>query len=867
MRKLYCPNKIEKIVQKHWYENKVFSVTENDTKEKYYCLSMIPYPSGNLHMGHVRNYTIGDVISRYQRMLGKNVLQPIGWDAFGLPAEQAAITNNIEPLIWTYKNIHYMKGQLQSLGFAYDWNRELITCDPKYYRWEQWFFTILYKKGLVYKKTTLINWCPYHKTVLANEQVINNCCWRCNTNIKYKKIPQWFIKITNYADELFYGLDKLTYWPKAVKIMQRNWIGRSEGINVFFKIANSDDVIKIYLTQLNVFMGITYLIISIDHPIALQAANTDLQIADFIKKNDAVHFSLNKNNVIFFKKRGIFTKMYAIHPINNDILPIWIVNFITRVDCNGTGSKASIPAHNQQDLEFARYYNLPIKPVIKNLDNVIPIIENKSIINQGILFNSGEFNGLTTNVASKVITTTLIQRGLAYYKIHYRLKDWGISRQRYWGVPIPMLTISNSGIVQPVPMDQLPVILPKNIYKNNTIIHSLKKNLEWTKSIYKGQLAIRETDTFDTFMESSWYYARYTCPHYHESMLNSYAANYWLPIDQYIGGIEHAIMHLMYFRFYHKLMRDAGLVNSDEPAVRLLCQGMVLSDAFYYLSNDGQRIWVSCDKINILHRDKAGNITKAIDIYGNNVIYAGMCKMSKSKNNGIDPNVVIKKYGADSVRFFIMFAAPPEATLEWQTSGLNGAYRFLQRIWSLVYHHIQSGPIYNIINTPILNEYQKTMRFYIHKTIVKVTDDIDRRQTFNTALAEIMKLVNKLIDFPQSNIQDRVILQEALSIIVRLLYPFTPHISFILWKFLGESKDIDNVSWPIVDKIALTYEKTLVIIQINGKIKHKILVPLNSSKNEIFKIVKKETILNKYLFEKKIKKIIYILNKVMNIVI
>lgn len=867
MHKLYCPNKIEKIVQKHWYENQVFSVTENNTKEKYYCLSMMPYPSGNLHMGHVRNYTIGDVISRYQRMLGKNVLQPIGWDAFGLPAEQAAITNNIEPLIWTYKNINYMKSQLQSLGFAYDWNRELITCDPKYYRWEQWFFTILYKKGLVYKKTTLINWCPYHKTVLANEQVINNCCWRCNTNVKYKKIPQWFIKITNYAEELFYGLDKLTYWPKAVKIMQRNWIGRSEGINVFFQIVNSDDVIKIYITQLNVFMGITYLIISIDHPIALKTANTDLQIADFIKKNDAVYFSLNKNNVFSLKKRGIFTKMYAIHPINNDILPIWIVNFITRIDCNGTGSKASIPAHNQQDLEFAHYYNLPIKPVIKNFDNVIPIIKHKSIINQGTLFNSGEFDGLTTHVASKVITATLIQRGLAHYKIHYRLKDWGISRQRYWGVPIPMLTIFNSGIVQPVPINQLPVILPNNIYKNNKIIHSLKKNLEWTKSIYDGQLAIRETDTFDTFMESSWYYARYTCPHYHEGMLNAYSANYWLPIDQYIGGIEHAIMHLMYFRFYHKLMRDAGLVKSDEPAVRLLCQGMVLSDAFYYLSNDGQRIWVSCDKINILHRDKAGNITKAIDIHGHNVIYAGMCKMSKSKNNGIDPTAVIKKYGADSVRFFIMFAAPPEATLEWKTSGLNGACRFLQRIWSLVYHHIQSGPIYNIMNTPMLNAYQKTMRFYIHKTIVKVTDDIDRRQTFNTALAEIMKLVNKLTDFPQSNTQDRVILQEALSIIVRLLYPFTPHISFILWKFLGESKDIDNVSWPIADKTALTYEKTLIIIQINGKIKHKIFVPLNSSKNEIFKIVKKETILYKYLFEKKIKKIIYILNTVMNIVI
>lgn len=868
MHVMYCPNKIEKIVQQHWYKNQTFSVTEKSDKEKYYCLSMLPYPSGNLHMGHVRNYTIGDVISRYQRMLGKNVLQPIGWDAFGLPAEQAAITNNIEPSIWTYKNIDYMKNQLRSLGFAYDWKREIITCNPQYYRWEQWFFTVLYKKGLVYKKIALVNWCPYHNTVLANEQVVNNCCWRCNTFIKYKKIPQWFIKITDYADELIYGLDKLKYWPDTVKTMQRNWIGRSEGMEIIFKIVNSNDILKIYTTQLDIFMGITYLMVSIDHPIALKEASNNLQLAKFIQKYDNLYFKLNKNNMLSLKKRGISTNIYAKHPISNNDLPIWVVNFVTRIEYNGIGVEAAIPAHNQQDLEFAQYYNLPIKPVIKNIDHTNIIITNKSSTNnnKGILCNSGEFDGLTCYMAYKVIGDVLIKHGVARHKINYRLQDWGVSRQRYWGVPIPMITLSDSRIICPVPVDQLPVILPKNILKKNDITHSLKENSDWIQNIYKGKLAIRDTDTFDTFMESSWYYARYTCPHYNDGMLNSDAANYWLPIDQYIGGIEHAIMHLMYFRFYHKLMRDEGLVNSDEPAIRLLCQGMVLSDTFYYLLDNGQRIWVSLNNVNILKRDRMGHIIKAIDTHGNNLIYAGMCKMSKSKNNGIDPNIVIQKYGADSVRFFIMFAAPVGAALEWKVSSLKGAYRFLSRIWSLVYHHIQCGPV-DMLCISTLNQYQKTIRHYVYKTIEKVTDDIDRRQTFNTALAEIMKLVNKLHDVPKSNAQNRAVLQEALLIIVRLLYPFTPHISFVLWKILGESKDIDDASWPTVDVKALQNEKKLIIIQINGKKKHKIFVPSNSDKHAIYKLVKQETILHKYLIGKEINKIIYIPNTVINIII
>ncbi|WP_159714226.1 leucine--tRNA ligase [Blochmannia endosymbiont of Camponotus nipponensis] len=869
MHKSYSPNEIESVIQQYWYTNKTFSVIEDNNKEKYYCLSMIPYPSGNLHMGHVRNYTIGDVISRFQRMLGKNVLQPMGWDAFGLPAEHAAMINNVDPAKWTYSNINYMKNQLQTLGFAYDWNRELITCQPQYYQWEQWFFTVLYKKGLVYKKTASVNWCPYHKTVLANEQVINDCCWRCHTHVKYKKIPQWFIKITNYADQLLYGLNQLKHWPTQVKVMQRNWIGRSKGINVTFKIKHSNDTLTIYMTRLDIFMGITYLVISIDHPIALKIAKNNLNLAHFIQKCDNFYTKLNKNNILYFEKKGMPINICAIHPITNSELPIWVANFVVPMESDKIGAAISVPAHNQQDWEFAQKYNLPIKPVIKNLDGTEENIMVKAMTHYGILFNSGKFDGLSSYIASNIITKILITNGIAQYKTQYRLKDWCISRQRYWGVPIPIITLKNN-VVKPVPLAQLPIILPKNMSNiqgnNNRYINSsLKIYSEWIQTTYKGHTAIRDTDTFDTFMESSWYYARYTCPNYNEGMLNTHAANYWLPIDQYIGGIEHATMHLLYFRFYHKLMRDEGLVHTDEPAIRLLCQGMVLADSFYYLSSNNQRIWVNPTNIKI-KRDKKGCIIKAIDKNGHDLIYDGICKMSKSKNNGIDPNIIIKKYGADAVRFSIMFAAPIESPLEWKESGIKGAQRFLRRIWNLVYRHVQNRPIETLCVLK-LNHAQKIIRYNIHKTIEKVTEDIDHRQAFNTALTAIMKLFNKLYNAPQGNTQDRAVLQEGLTIIIRLLYPFTPHISFILWKALGGSEDIDHVTWPVVDKQAIKNERTLVLVQVNGKMRHKIYVPLNSDKNMVYKLLETEGILNKYLIGKKMNNIIFIPNKVINIIV
>lgn len=862
MKKLYSPNCIERIVQEHWNKYHTFYTAEDKNKEKFYCLSMMPYPSGNLHMGHVRNYTIGDVISRYQRMLGKNVLQPMGWDAFGLPAEQAAIINHTTPSEWTYTNIHYMKNQLKSLGFAYDWSREIITCQPKYYRWEQWFFTLLYKKGLVYKKTALVNWCPYHKTVLANEQVINNCCWRCQTTIEYKKLPQWFIKITNYADQLLNGLNTLDQWPEQVKTMQRNWIGRSTGINIVFKIFNSHSSITVYMTRLDIIMGITYLTISIDHPIALHAAKTDVNLTNFIQHYNKIFNTVYKTNLNNYEKTGIFTNMYAIHPLTNNKLPIWISNFVKCIELDGTGVIGSCPAHNQQDWEFAHQYNLLINPVIKHFDGSYPDITKQAMINPGILFNSNNFDGLTSNAAIKIISKILIDKGVAKFHISYNLQDWGVSRQRYWGVPIPMIHLQN-GSIKPVSVNQLPVLLPEKIYLDENSKNPLKTNYSWIRTIYNNQVAFRDTDTFDTFLESSWYYARYTCPHYHHGMLNSDIANYWLPIDQYIGGIEHAIMHLMYFRFYHKLMRDIGLVRSDEPAIRLLCQGMILSDSFYYISKNGQKIWVSPTN-TIIKRDLKGCIINVTDLNGKDLIYAGICKMSKSKNNGIDPNTVIKKYGADAIRFFIMFAAPVNASLVWKESGIKGAQRFLERLWRITYHYIQSGPIVNTLNINNLNYEQKLIRYNVHKTIVKVTDDIDRRQSFNTALASIMILVNKLYKIPKVCTQDRAIFQEALSIIVRLLYPFTPHISFILWKILGGTEDIDHVQWPIADIKAMQYEKKLIIVQINGKTKKTIEVPLHANKNIICKIIKKEISLKKFFIEKKINKIIYVKDKIIN---
>ncbi|HDL8466228.1 TPA: leucine--tRNA ligase [Yersinia enterocolitica] len=859
MQEQYRPEDIETQVQLHWQEKQTFKVTEDTSKEKYYCLSMLPYPSGRLHMGHVRNYTIGDVISRYQRMLGKNVLQPIGWDAFGLPAEGAAVKNNTAPAPWTYDNIEYMKNQLKLLGFGYDWDREIATCSPDYYRWEQWFFTKLYEKGMVYKKTSAVNWCPRDLTVLANEQVIDGCCWRCDTKVERKEIPQWFIKITDYADQLLNDLDTLESWPEQVKTMQRNWIGRSEGVDIVFNVADSEEKLSVYTTRPDTFMGVTYVAVAAGHPLSLQAAATNPALADFVA--ECRNTKVAEAEMATMEKKGMATGLYAIHPLTGEKLPIWAANFVL-MDY-GTGAVMAVPGHDVRDWEFATKYNLPIKPVILAADGSEPDLSQEAMTEKGILFNSGEFDGLNYEDGFNAVADKLVALGVGQRKVNYRLRDWGVSRQRYWGAPIPMVTLED-GTVVPTPEDQLPVILPEDVVMDG-ITSPIKADPEWAKTTVNGVPGLRETDTFDTFMESSWYYARYTCPQFDKGMLDPAAANYWLPVDQYVGGIEHAIMHLMYFRFFHKLLRDAGLVDSDEPAKRLLCQGMVLADAFYYTGTSGERIWVSPVDA-IVERDDKGRIIKATDAEGHELVYAGMSKMSKSKNNGIDPQVMVEKYGADTVRLFMMFASPAEMTLEWQESGVEGANRFLKRVWRLAYDHTAKGATAPL-DVANLTEEQKSLRRDLHKTIAKVTDDVGRRQTFNTAIAAVMELMNKLGRAPQETEQDRALLQEALLAVVRMLYPFTPHVCFSLWQALGGEGDIDTAPWPVADEQAMVEDSKLVVVQVNGKVRGRITVPADATEQQVRERAGQEHLVAKYLDGVTVRKVIYVPGKLLNLVV
>ncbi len=859
MQEQYRPEDIESQVQLHWQEKQTFKVTEQPGKEKYYCLSMLPYPSGRLHMGHVRNYTIGDVISRYQRMLGKNVLQPIGWDAFGLPAEGAAVKNNTAPAPWTYENIEYMKNQLKLLGFGYDWDRELATCQPEYYRWEQWFFTKLYEKGLVYKKTSAVNWCPQDLTVLANEQVIDGCCWRCDTKVERKEIPQWFIKITAYADQLLNDLDTLESWPEQVKTMQRNWIGRSEGVEITFDVQNSEEKLTVYTTRPDTFMGATYAAVAAGHPLSLQAAASNPALADFI--DECRNTKVAEAEMATMEKKGMSTGLFAVHPLTGKNIPIWVANFVLME--YGTGAVMAVPGHDARDWEFATKYSLPIEAVILNADGTVPDVQAAVMTEKGVLCNSGEFDGLDHEQGFNAIADKLVSLGVGERKVNYRLRDWGVSRQRYWGAPIPMITLED-GTVIPTPEDQLPVILPEDVVMDG-ITSPIKADPEWAKTSVNGVPGLRETDTFDTFMESSWYYARYTCPDYDQGMLDPAAANYWLPVDQYVGGIEHAIMHLMYFRFFHKLMRDAGLVTSDEPAKRLLCQGMVLADAFYYLNESGARVWVSPIDAT-LERDEKGRIVKATDPEGRELVYAGMSKMSKSKNNGIDPQVMVQKYGADTVRLFMMFASPAEMTLEWQESGVEGANRFLKRVWKLAYEHSEKGAT-AALDIAALTAEQKDLRRDLHKTIAKVTDDIGRRQTFNTAIAAIMELMNKMGRAPQDSEQDRALLQEALLAVVRMLYPFTPHVCFSLWQTLGGEGDVDTAPWPVADEKAMVEDSKLVVVQVNGKVRAKITVAADATEEQVRELAAQEYLVAKYLDGVTVRKVIYVPGKLLNLVV
>ena len=814
MQEEYQPSLIEKSVQEKWQATGAFEVTEDSEKEKYYCLSMFPYPSGRLHMGHVRNYTIGDVISRYQRMKGKNVMQPMGWDAFGLPAENAAMKHGVHPGSWTADNIDYMRDQLKQLGFGYDWKRELATCNDDYYRWEQWFFTRLLEKDLVYKKTAPLNWCPDCNTVLANEQVINGCCWRCDHEVEKREISQWFMRITNYADELLTSLKELEGWPEQVRTMQQNWIGRSEGVELSFDVVEGG-LLSVYTTRPDTLMGVTYVAVAADHPLALQAAQDNAAISAFLDECKTMETSEAAMETM--GKKGIDSGIKAIHPITGEEVAVWVANFVLMH--YGTGAVMSVPAHDQRDYEFATKYGLAIKQVITSTNEEINIAE-RAYTGKGTLINSAEFDGLDFQQAFDAIADALSVKSKGEKKINYRLRDWGISRQRYWGTPVPVVYCDTCGTV-PVPDDQLPVLLPNNVSLEG-VGSPLARHEEFVNTSCPkcGGNAKRETDTFDTFMESSWYFARYCCADNDQQMLDE-RANYWLPVDQYIGGIEHAILHLLYSRFYTKLLRDVGLLNCDEPFKNLLTQGMVLKDG---------------------------------------------TKMSKSKGNTVDPQGLIQKYGADTVRLFTMFAAPPEQSLEWSDNAVEGSFRFIRRLWRQVKEHVDTG-IVTCYSVSDLSNDEKVLRRQIHETLRKVNDDFGRRLTFNTAIAANMELLNAVSKFNTATDAARALRQECLDSIVLMLSPIIPHVCDELWKALGHQDSLIDASWPAFDATALVLDEVQMVVQVNGKLRSKITVAVDADKESIEKIALSEDNVQKFIGGKAIRKVIVVPKKLVNIVI
>ena len=812
----YNPREIEESAQNYWEDKRVFESIEDQEKEKYYCLCMFPYPSGRLHMGHVRNYTIGDVVSRYQRMHGKNVLQPMGWDAFGLPAEGAAIKNNMAPSKWTRQNIEYMKYQLKMLGFGYDWSRELATCDPDYYKWEQWMFTRLFEKGIAYRSDAIVNWDPVENTVLANEQVIDGKGWRSGATIERRNMPQWFLRITDYCEELLEGLDDLD-WPEQVKVMQRNWIGRSEGYEIDFEIPHLDTAISVYTTRTDTLFGATYLALAPEHPIVQEIASLDNNVQEFLE--DTKSQAVSEEALEKMEKKGVPLGFNAINPINGEEIPVWTANFVLMT--YGTGSIMSVPAHDQRDHDFAKKYDLNIQPVIRSNDKGSNHDFNKeAYIEEGILFNSGNYDGVSSAQAKDQIGELLTDKNAAKKVINYRLRDWLISRQRYWGAPIPVLTNEQGDLVSESD-ENLPVSLPEEVEFDG--VHSPLKTMSDFYEVNDRDIPlVRETDTFDTFMESSWYYARFCSSDSDEAMLDD-RAKYWLPVDLYIGGIEHAILHLLYARFYHKLLRDEGLVEGNEPFKRLLTQGMVL--------NDG-------------------------------------AKMSKSLGNTVDPEEMIQNYGADTVRLFMMFTSPPEQSLEWSDTAINGSYRFLKKLWKLIKTHQDSiKDIPSISSNEKFNGNQNKLRRKTHQTISKVTDDIGRRYTFNTAIAAVMELVNEVSAFNVDDELDRQVIKEAIESILLLLSPIVPHICHQLWLDINHDQPIIDARWPKYDSSLLKSETSLIVVQVNGKLRSKLEVDASISEDELKSMALSDEKVVRFIDGNEIKKIIVIPEKLVNIVV
>jgi len=816
MTNSYKPAMVEQAAQEHWAEARSFEVGEDPQREKFYCLTMFPYPSGKLHMGHVRVFTISDVFARFQRMQGKHVLQPMGWDAFGMPAENAAIKRGVPPAQWTYNNIDDMRDQLRQLGYAYDWTREITTCRPEYYRWEQWLFTKMFDKGLVYRKNSVVNWDPVDQTVLANEQVIDGRGWRSDALVERREIPQWFMRITAYADELLDELDRMPGWPESVKTMQRNWIGRSEGVELSFDVPGEDAPLTVYTTRPDTLMGVTYMAVAAEHPLATRAAQDNADVAAFIEEcmqTDAAEATLET-----MEKKGMPLGINATHPLTGEDVPLWVANFVLM--SYGTGAVMAVPGHDERDWEFAKKHGIPIRQVIAPTDGSEIDIEESVFVDKGVLINSGDYDGLDFDGAFNAIADHFEATGRGGRTVNYRLRDWGVSRQRYWGTPIPIIYCDDCDAV-PVPEDQLPVVLPEDV-EFTGVGSPLRDMPEFyeTSCPKCGQAARRETDTFDTFVESSWYFARYACPDNDKTMLDERAA-YWTPVDQYTGGIEHAILHLLYSRFFQRVMRDEGLTDVSEPFTNLLTQGMVLKDG---------------------------------------------AKMSKAKGNTVDPQALIAKYGADTVRLFMMFAAPPEQSLEWSDDGVQGSFRFLKRFWNAVVEHASAGAVATADWTT-LNDAQKELRRKTHQTIAKISDDLGRRNSFNTAVAAAMELLNTINKFDDESASGRAVEREALEAVVLMLSPIVPHICHALWQRLGHQTALIDRPWPDVDPSALEADQIELVVQVNGKLRARLSVAADADKETIEAQAVADENVQRFIDGKAIRKVIVVPGRLVNIVV
>ncbi|RTZ78930.1 MAG: leucine--tRNA ligase [Gammaproteobacteria bacterium] len=841
------PEKIEAEAQAFWEERQSFRVTEDPSREKFYCLSMFPYPSGKLHMGHVRNYTLGDVVARYQRMLGKNVLQPMGWDAFGLPAENAAIKNRTAPAKWTRQNIANMKAQLKQLGFGYDWSREIATCDPDYYKWEQWFFTRLMEKGIAYRRKATVNWDPVDQTVLANEQVIDGKGWRSGAPVEKRDIEQWFLRITDYAQELLDDLEKLDQWPEQVITMQRNWIGRSEGVRMIFDIKGWDERLEIFTTRPDTLMGVTYVAVAAEHPLALEVAKSNPALAEFIE--ECRRGGISEAEIETMEKKGFPLGIEALHPVTGEPVPVYAANFVLMT--YGTGAVMAVPAHDQRDWEFAEKYGIPRKQVVFPEDGADVSIDEGAYTEKGVLVDSGPFTGLTSEAAFDAIAAWLEDHGKGGRTVNFRLRDWGVSRQRYWGCPIPVI-YDRHGNARPE--TDLPVVLPEDVVVDGSG-SPLKKMPEFYDL---GNGERRETDTFDTFMESSWYYARYCCPDNDQSMLDE-RAHYWLPVDQYIGGVEHAVLHLLYARFFNKLMRDEGLVNCDEPFTRLLTQGMVVADTYYRENPDGSREWFNPADVAI-ERDEKGRVVRAVlKSDGLPVEHGGVEKMSKSKNNGVDPQPLIDRYGADTVRLYTMFTAPPEQSLEWSDEGVEGAHRFLRRLWNLAMEKrelILAAGGY----PETLSDAVRDARRELHGVLKKALFDYQRQQ-FNTVVSACMTLVNLL-----HKTDEAPLLEEGMSVVLRLLAPIAPHVAHKLWRELDYGEDVLQAGMPEVDEEALQRDRIEYVVQVNGKVRGKIQVPADADKAAVEQAALENENARRFIGDATVRKVIVVPGKLVNIV-